>query len=239
MLIILIASGCAPVYVPNARNSPLFTKAGEFQGSMGVGNGIDLQGAVAVTNHIGVMANYSYEDRNSNEYAITGDYDEDEYHYHQFFEAGLGYFENQGSWCYEVFAGYGKGEGASYDSYSWNSGLNTIATGKYERFFIQPAFGLNKKMVHVSFIPRISIVDFKEFSDDVTSYKIDSHPDVFFEPAVEGRVNLINNNFFFGFQLGTSIPVSSVFYDVRPVQFSTGIGFRFGGVKKETSEVSE
>jgi len=239
ILIILIAGGCAPVYVPNARNSPLFRKAGEFQGSLGIGNGLDIQGAVSITNHIGVMANYSYEERNSNENSFTGDFDEDEYHYHRFFEGGLGYFENNGSWCFEVFAGYGKGEGASYDDYQWNGNQDIIATGKFERFFVQPAFGLNKKMVHVSFIPRISVVDFKEFSDNTTTYKINGHPDVFFEPAVAGRVNLANNHFFFGFQIGTSVPISSdVFYDIRPVQFSTGIGFRFGGIKKEPVEVT-
>jgi hypothetical protein len=44
VLILLIATSCAPVYVPNARNSPMFTKAGEVQGSMQFGNGLDLQG---------------------------------------------------------------------------------------------------------------------------------------------------------------------------------------------------
>lgn len=239
MFIMLIAAGCAPVYVPNARNSPLFTEAGEFQGSIGIGNGIDIQGAASITNHIGVMANYSYESRNSNDYYLSTDPDNAEYHYHRFFEGGIGYFENQGNWCYEVFAGYGKGEGANNNSYQWNTGQPGIATGKFERYFIQPAFGMNKKMVHVSFIPRIAIVDFKEFSDDVSTYKINGDPVVFFEPAVAGRVNLMENHFFFGFQLGMSVPISSdVFYDLRPVQFSTGIGFRFGGAKKESIDVS-
>ena len=241
MLIMLIAAGCAPVYVPNARNSPLFTEAGEFQGSIGIGNGLDIQGAASITNHIGIMANYSYESRNSNDYYLSTNpnNDNDEYHYHRFFEGGVGYFENQGKWCYEVFAGYGKGEGANYDSYQWNSGQSAIATGKFDRYFIQPAFGMNKKMFHISFIPRLSIVDFKEFSDDVTTYKISGNPIVFFEPAVSGRVNLMQNHFFFGFQLGTSVPISSgVFYELRYVQFSTGIGFRFGGAKKEPTEVA-
>ena len=40
------------------------------------------------------------------------------------------------------------------------------ATGKFERYFIQPAFGLNKKIMHVSFVPRLALVDFNEFSSD-------------------------------------------------------------------------
>ena len=88
------------------RGIPLCsTKAGEFQGSMQFGNGLDLQGAVSITNHIGLMANYSYADRNTNSY--DPDY-EDTYHHHKFFEGGIGYYENDGNWCYEVFAGYGQ-----------------------------------------------------------------------------------------------------------------------------------
>jgi hypothetical protein len=229
-VLLLVASSCAPVYVPNVRNSPLFSKAGEFQGSMQLGNGLDLQGAVAVTNHIGLMANYSFAERNKNSYDPD---DEDGYHYHKFFEGGLGYYENQGNWCYEIFGGYGKGEGASYDSYEWLGGQSTRATGKYQRYFIQPAFGLNKKVMHVSFIPRVSVVDFTSFSDELATYSIDDNPTVFIEPAVAGKVNLMENHFFFVFQAGFSVPVTTVYYEYRPFQLSTGIGIRFGGLKRD------
>jgi hypothetical protein len=232
-VLLLVASSCAPVYVPNVRNSPLFTKAGEFQGSMQLGNGLDLQGAVSVTNHIGVMANYSYGERNKNQYDPEND---NGYHYHRFFEGGLGYYENQGNWCYEIFAGYGKGEGASYDEYEWWGSYTERATGKYQRYFIQPAFGLNKKIMHVSFIPRISLVDFTEFSNDVISYPIDEDPTVFIEPAVAGKVNLMENHFFFTFQAGVSIPATDTYFEYRPFQFSTGIGFRFGGISKSNDK---
>ena len=228
-VLLLVASSCAPVYVPNVRNSPLFSKAGEFQGSMQFGNGIDLQGAVSVTNHIGVMANYSFAERNKNNYDSD---DEMGYHYHNFFEGGLGYYENQGNWCYEVFAGYGKGKGASYDEYDWWAGQSERATGEFERYFIQPAFGLNKKVMHVSFIPRISMVDFTSFSNDVVSYPIEEDPVVFIEPAVAGKVNLMDNHFFFVFQAGFSIPATTTYFEYRPFQISTGIGFRLGGVNK-------
>jgi hypothetical protein len=230
ILIVLIATSCAPVYVPNARNSPMFTKAGEFQGSMQLGNGLDLQGAVSVTNHIGLMANYSFADRNTKNYDPD---DENGYHYHRFFEGAIGYFENEGNWCYEIFAGYGRGEGASYDQYEWWGTQRERATGKFERYFIQPAFGLNKKIMHVSFAPRISIVDFNEFSNDFITYPIDDNPKVFIEPAVIGRVNLMDNHLFFVFQAGVSVPVTSVYYEYRPIQLSTGMGFRFGGTKKD------
>jgi len=233
--IAVVISSCAPVYVPNARNSPMFTKAGEFQGSIQFGNGVDAQGAVAVTNHIGLMGNFSYADNKS-----PDPDDIDNYHRHKFFEGGIGYYENEGKWCYEIFAGYGKGEGSSYDNYDfWNATGDPIrATGEFERIFIQPAFGLNKKVMHVSFAPRITLVDFKEFSSDdaVAPYIAADDPKLFFEPAIIGRVNLMHNHMFFTFQGGLSIPLTKVYYEYRWCTISTGIGFRIGGIKKDASD---
>lgn len=239
ILLALVISSCAPVYVPNARNSPMFTKAGEFQGSIQFGNGIDAQGAVSVTNHIGLMGNFSYADNKS-----PDPDDLDDYHRHKFFEGGIGYFENEGKWCYEIFAGYGKGEGSSYDTYDFfdtNSGDEVMATGKFERFFIQPAFGLNKKVMNVAFVPRISLVDFTEFTSDtrVAPYIADDDPKLFIEPAVIGRVNLMNNHMFFTFQGGVSLPVSKVYYEYRPLHLSAGIGFRIGGGKTDDAATAD
>jgi hypothetical protein len=230
--LLFVMAGCTSVYVPNARNSPLLRKAGEVQASVGFGNGLDVQGAVAVTNHIGLMANYNYLDLRSSQYSSKPS--NEDYSYHNFFEAGLGYFENQDKWCYEIFAGYGRGEGASYDNYVWWGDQNVKATGHYDRIFIQPAFGINKSRFQFSFAPRMSIVDFKEFKTDASTFTIHENPKFFFEPAVLGRMNLMNNRCFFGFQLGFSVPVASdVFYEYRPVQFSAGLGFRFGGVRAQ------
>ncbi|SKC75622.1 hypothetical protein [Ohtaekwangia koreensis] len=236
---IILVSSCAPIYVPNLRNSPMFTKGGEFQGSMQVGNGLDLQGAVSVTNHIGLMGNYSFSDRGK----IDPD-DTDNYHRHSFFEGGLGYYENDGIWCYEIFAGYGRGDASSYDEYDiFGSGsTDSWTTGKYERWFVQPAFGINKKVMGVSFVPRFSVVDFYEFKDEITGVTIsdvNASPKVFVEPAVIGRVNLANNHVFFTFQAGVTIAASpDVYFEYRTFQLGTGIGFRFGGSASSKSNES-
>lgn len=235
LAVALMLASCAPVYVPNARNAPLLTRAGELQGSIQFGNGIDAQGAVAVTNNIGLMGNFSYANNKS-----PDPNDLDDYHRHKFFEGGIGYFQNEGKWCYEIFAGYGKGEGSSYDTYDfWISNNSPVmATGKFERYFIQPAFGLNKKVMHVAFVPRISIVDFTEFDSDdaIAPYIANDDPKIFFEPAVVGRVNLMNNHMFFTFQAGLSLATTKLYYEHRPVQISTGIGFRIGGGPKKSDE---
>jgi hypothetical protein len=239
-LIILLAS-CSPVYVPNMRNTPLFTKAGEFQGSFHYGTGgLDVQSAVSVTNNFGLMANLSYGNRNTNtdESTTTGTYDND-YHKHKLYEGGIGYFKNDKTFCFEVFAGYGVGEGTSYGSYEdiFSSSDNELATGKFSRIFIQPSFGFNKKVVHVGFTPRISYVDFTEFTttNNSTGTSVietrDPAPAVFFEPSVTTRFNFIDNRFFATLQVGVCASFEGKnMFDHEPFSFSTGLGFRLGGL---------
>ncbi len=220
-----VAFGCAPTYVPNVRNSPLFTKGGEVQGSMQWGNGFEGQAAVSVSNHVGLMANVLYADR---ERFDPDDFDD--YHKHLFYEGGIGYFTNDDLWCFEVFAGYGRGEGSSKNEFlGWDA--PAPSTGKYERYFIQPAFGLNKKVMHVAFVMRFSMVDFTAYSDDQIRFTVRESPKMFFEPAVVGRVNMANNRLFFTFQGGLSSAMSSdIYFEHRRFQFATGLGFRFGAL---------
>lgn len=203
----------------------MFTKGGEVQIAGQMGNGVDGQVAVSVLKHFGIIANYNYIQRSS----ATPNSDED-FLKHKLFEGGIGYFENQEKMFFEIFAGYGKGEGSSNARFFDVQGAN----GKYDRYFIQPAFGYNKKSVHVSFISRVSVVDFKEYTYGSTTFVLDEEPRVFFEPAVATKVNAANNLFFFTFQGGVSMSVAkNLYFDHRPFQGSIGIGFRFGGLKPE------
>jgi hypothetical protein len=226
----LIITSCSPVYVPNLRNSPMFTKGGEFQAGVQIGNGIEAQSAISVTKHIGAIGNFSYIDRTSVD--TDGNTSNDKYLRHKFYEAGIGYFDNDGPMFFEIFGGYGKGEGASYNDYIFTS--TSAKSGKYERYFLQPAFGLNKKAMHISFVPRLSAVDFSEFSDETTTIIINQDPKFFFEPAFVGRVNMAHNRFFFAFQVGASLSMSGdLYFNHRVFQSSMGFGFRIGGSKRE------
>ena len=238
VILLLLASACSPVYVPNARNAPLFTKSGEFQGSIQFINGLDVQGAVSVTDHIGLMGNFSYEKRDS---AQTNFYDEDNYHYHRFFEGGIGYFESVGKWTFEVFGGYGRGVAAGEGDSYWISNFGSHSKGKYERYFLQPTFGFNKKVVHIAFVPRFALVDFKEFREpNGVIHKDRFDPTFFFEPAVVGKVNLLENRLFFTFQAGFSIPSGfNTYFDYRVGQITTGLGFRIGAAKRDRDAVIE
>lgn len=232
-LVFLAIPACAPVYVPNVRNSPMFTKSGEFQASFQLGNGIEAQTAFAVTDHFGLMANYAFIDRES----FDPD-NPDNYLRHKFFEGGAGYFLNNEDSFFEVFAGYGRGEGSSFEEYQFFGSQSLLATGKYERYFLQPAFGLNKKVMNVSFAPRFSLVDFYKFSNETVSYPINEQPKFLFEPAFIGRINFAHDHVFFVFQTGASLGMSSdIYFDHRAFYVSLGLGLRLGGAKAPVSRL--
>jgi hypothetical protein len=231
ILALLAASACAPVYIPNVRNSPMFTKDGEFQAAVQIGNGIEAQSAMAVTEHFAVMANYLYLDVSNTE-------NDEGYHRHRFFEGGIGYFSNTDESFFEVFAGYGRGKGATDEGFDFLGSDPLVATGRYERYFIQPALGLNKSTMDVSFAPRFSMVDFYEYATEVGRSTIHESPKFFFEPAVIGRANFANNNMFFVFQGGISIGLSeNIYFGRRNLQFSAGLGLRLGGARALVSRL--
>jgi hypothetical protein len=228
LLLLVLLCSCAPTYVPNVRNVPLFTKGGEFQTSIQAGNGLDLQTAVSLNNHIGLMANYSMSDGGSQN---DGNNNDGQYHKHKFWEGGMGYFKNTNDWCFELFAGYGRGESSNLNEFlSWNSAAPS--QGKYERYFIQPSIGLNKKIFDFAFVNRVTYVDFTEYSDANGQYSINEKPKIFLEPAAVGRVNFAENFAFFTFQVGTALPASNdLYFKFRKLQMSAGLGFRIGGAR--------
>lgn len=229
--VMILLSQCAPVYVPNTRNAPLLTKAGEFQGAMQFGtSGIDLQGAVAVTNNFALMGNYSYGNRNTDTLYTT---DRDDYHKHKFLEGAIGYYKHEEKFTFEVFLGYGQGEATSLGTYSTFKSVKEVATGKYRRFFLQPSFGITKKFVQLAFTPRFSLVDFSEFRTSATStLSGDLQPKIFVEPAFTARFNFLDNRFFASIQVGVSTSLTdNTAFDYQPVNISTGLGFRLGGLR--------
>jgi hypothetical protein len=234
-LVAIVFSSCAPVYYPNARNSPMFTKAGEFQGSGSIQpdifneqvEGVDAQAAVSVSNHIALIGNFSY-----------GNNRDERYRRYKLFEGGIGYYQNKDKWCYEIFAGYGVGEGSGYDENGRGS-LEAVS-GKFRRIFIQPAFALNKKVLQFSFIPRLVLVDFTKHTSSIrggSAQITNPSPQVFIEPAAIGRLNLLKNRLFVTCQSGVSLPVSTVQYGCRLFYISAGLGFRLGGPREGTSQM--
>lgn len=227
LFILLIATSCAPVYVPNARHSPMFKGAGEVQVAAQLSAGTEAQAAVSITDHVGVMGNFAYVSRKDNAE------DADNYIRHSFFEGGVGYFENSDRLSYEIFAGYGRGKGITYENISGTPDELDKVTARYQRFFIQPGIGTNHHRVfNWSAVMRLSIVDFTEFESGSQIVQYDSDPILFFEPGFIGKLNF-GSTIFMNFQAGISFPRQEIDFDYEPLSLAIGLGLRFGGQKAE------
>lgn len=228
-----ILSSCAPVYVPSTRNAALFRSAGEFQGSVHFGQGIDAQGAVSVTDHIGLMGGYNYVSRN------TSDNTDSDYIKHKSWEGAIGYYENTGKICYEFFGGYGKGDGqANGDFFGTN---DTFGSGTYSKLFIQPSIGTNSRIFNWIVTARITGVDFDRITyldESALPASKDPDPVIFIEPSFTGRVFFGKSPIYSQFQAATSFTTQgNPGFDYQPFHFSLGFGLRLGGKAKE--EVSQ
>ena len=83
--VLVIMDACAPVYVPNVVNVPMFNNQHETHASFhGALSGTNAQIAYAVTNNIGVMVNACYENRFD---------DSSSYAKRKFVEFGVGYYK--------------------------------------------------------------------------------------------------------------------------------------------------
>lgn len=228
---------CAPLYIPNVHNAPLFRGAGEFQTSINFGEGIDAQAAAALTDHIGLMCNYEFADRNTSD---NNSNNVDSYTKHQLLEGAIGYYENIGKICYEVFAGYGKGQSSAFGYYTIFGPYDVQVNGKYNRFFIQPSVGSNNHIFNWIVSARISYVDFNKIKDvngQNPALAINPSPAIYLEPSFTGRVFFGKSPIYSQFQTGFSFSTqSSLEYNYQPFLLTFGIGLRLGGINK-TKEI--
>ncbi len=194
----LIAAGtsCAPAYIPNVANTPMFSNKGELQAAIYTGSsGIDPQLAYAVTDHFGIMANGSFRD--------TKD-DEDYHSRHNLIEVGGGYFTSIGyNARFEAFGGYGFGSLQSeYENELWSD----YADVNHNKFFIQPGFGITSKVFDAGLASRLVIMNMTQ--DDA------SRTGVFLEPVLTARLGFRNLRFIS--QMGVSFQLNE---DAAPVNY--------------------
>lgn len=236
IVLLLLATSCSPLYVPNTRNTPLFREQGEFQGTIHVTTGLEGQLAYALTDNLAVMTNGSFFNQK-----IT-DQQEEYTRSHKFFEGGLGYYNVTRKFRTELYVGYGVGEDTSFSQYYFFTPYfgqkDLVATGKYNRIFIQPTIGSNKRGFNMAFTLRMSLVDYTEFSSNdnnpalpVVTVKPDEKPQLFIEPALTGKFPLVGN--LQGIvQLGVNVPIpNDVFFDYVPIQLSIGIQLNTGSLR--------
>lgn len=226
IVILVLAASCGPICVPNTRNVTLFKEGGEFQASaFATTAGVDGQLGYALSDHLAIMGSYSYGNRKE---TTPKDYTRK----NSYAEAGIGYYEVKRRSRVEIFGGYGFGQGTSHDQYSF-FGLNNdvVATGKFNKIFIQPSIGTNKRYFNIAFTPRVSVIQFTEFASEGfapvnPANKNEKARQVFVEPAISGKFHIVGNLHGI-FQLGLAVPMRSneVYYDYMPAQLAVGIQF--------------
>ena len=232
LLLGFAVSSCAPAYIANTRNVPLFGEANEFAGSVALSSGIDAQLAYSFSDHIAVMVN-----ANTVIKKITPKDDASFNRNHFFGEAGIGYFTRTKAARFELFGGLGMGQGNSYESFFFFGTKELVAKGTYNRIFFQPSIGTNKKKFNIMFTARVSMVGFQKFTTDTPSpgspgeYKPTDGYHTFFEPSITLRSHLAGNLRGF-FQLGINKPFNDdVYFSSVPVQAAIGIQIHTGQLR--------
>lgn len=194
-------TGCAPLYVPNTVHSPMLEEQGEVQvgGYLG-SSGIDLQGAVAVSDHIGAAAGFSYADQDRD---AEEEVDDPDLHRHRFGEMSLGYFTEVGQYGrVELYCGYGRGWAEARDDYEFFSSETITLRGRYDRLFLQPAVGVQAGPLHLYGAVRLARVNFYEFEED-GQIASENKRELFAEPAL--GAGLGTSGLRFDFQAGNSM----------------------------------
>jgi hypothetical protein len=213
-IVSIYLSSCAPAYVPNVINTPMLSNKGEFQASVHSGtSGVDPQFAYAVTDNIGIMLNGSFMNR------VDTAEDYGDFHKHQFYEVGIGYYKKIGQFGrFETFGGYGFGKiKTNFDSnlWEWSSDVRT------NRYFIQPAIGFSNSFFDGSFASRIVVVDLKQDSYRNTA--------MFLEPVITAKLGYKYVKWMV--QMGFSVPITpngKINFEYEPFIFSGGIQIDLG-----------
>lgn len=247
MFLLAVMIGCTPCYyAPNAHNVPMLKEKGEGTGTFSaqfgpLTTGFNVQGALAVSNHIGIMGNYNhYSDRSNN--GTEGDEEDGTRSKSNMGEIGVGYFHAfHDKFVVEAYAGAGGSRiNTDYDDYWYGSGTSSMGT---TTFFVQPSIGLYKKNVALAFSTRFRTLSFRdpEFSSTLDEYtkedmrNLDIHNAfAFIEPAITFRAG--GKTVKFQAQVGWSVLLGeSYLFEYDPMNINFGIVFCLKA--KEKSEV--
>ncbi len=247
---LLILSGCATLYKPNAINSPMLKEQGDFSvttsaGSMGCGL-MNLQLSVSPVRHFGLMADGMYHFRESNRNDSTADklriYS---------FDVGAGYYTMMGDskkWMFQCYNGFGFGK--SKDGIDYEYQPDPIVRARYFNVFSQPGIALTGDYFDMAIDLRINYVhmydiyanqyeDFEWWNKDFVYHSDTTLNFVNLEPTITMRMG--KGNLKGLFQLGFTIPTINAdsYLLVNPeswlgyglVKFSFGLNYTFRNKK--------
>ncbi len=231
VVLMLFLASCSPLYLPATRNAPLFDEQGEAQFSGFISSaGLEGQAAYALTDNIALTGSYAWASQkktsNNTDYTRKNSYA----------EFGLGIYNTTRSLKWEILGGYGFGESTSSDVYyffapAFGNQTETVATGKLTRIFFQPSLGTNNRGTNLSFTPKVSWVDFSEFTSGGVTVQPNEDPIIFLEPAVTLKMHLAGNLFAVA-QVGVTFPMSGEpYFKYQQLSASLGIQIDTGGLR--------
>ena len=253
ILVLLILTGCATLYKPNAVNSPMLKEQGEFgvtTSASAIGSGLmNLQLSVSPVRHLGLMADGMYHFKQSNRNDSTADklriYS---------FDVGAGYYTMMGDskkWMFQCYNGFGFGK--SKDGIDYDYQPDPIVRARYFNVFSQPGIAMTSEYFDMAFDVRINYVhmydiyaneyeDFDWWNSDFNYYSDTTLNFVNLEPTLTMRMG--KGNLKGILQLGLTIPTINAdsYLMVNPeswlgfglVKFSFGLSYTFRR-KKEGS----
>ena len=264
-LSVIVLTGCENTryaYSPAAHNVPVFTKQGDSKLAADYSNngawaysdynsqnqydkkasqGIDLQGAFAVTKHIGIQANYFYRKENTNSTYNTYNFDSSAVKYRRnMADFGAGFFsalDTKDKVLFQVYAGMGLGKttisdkGKDQNQSAYSRYYNTDIT----KFYLEPSVTFRAREVFAgSIATRLSLIKFRNINSNYTFQEkqdlnldsLDRFAVVFFEPAFVGSFGFNKlPGFRIEIQAGLSLLLDESFVDYRPFNFSAGLVF--------------
>ena len=248
-ILIIIAASCSTpryAYSPSAHNVPVLIKKGDsklgavystnFTGEEKIdgelvdnrSRGVDVHGAVAITDHFAIQASYFYRWEKTN-----GGNDSATIRYNRNLgEFGIGYYvpmTPKKNVIFQLFGGGGIGKFSFTDNsiYGYNFHQADIT-----KIYLQPAFIFKSHGSFASSISlRSSILQFRNIktsysASQLADYNLDSlnnRAKWFFEPAFTGSFGFKGvPGFRIEFQGGLSFLASRKYMDYRIVNFSLG-----------------
>jgi hypothetical protein len=241
-------TGCSPCYyAPNAQNVPVFSEKGQGNGTFSfqfgpLSTGWNVQGALAITDHIGIMGNYNHYSGRESSVTWNGEDYSSEFKSNMG-EIGAGYFQTfKDKFVVEAYGGLG-GSRINTDYEGWNGdGSSSVGTTS---FFIQPSMGLYKKNVRLAFSTRFRILSFRDIQYNSSpgggtqSGLIDldnMSAKCLFEPAFTFRAG--GEKVKFQAQIGLSVIMSQDYiFEHDPLNINFGVVFCLPGKKKAEPEL--
>ena len=198
-LSLFLLSGCSSIYMPNVPAAPMLTQSGEFYG----GGHVSLKGnfsgnaALAVTDHIGLMANASYIDQNKS----RKDFNQ------TLVEGGIGYFDTFGPGnkrIFEIYGGYGLGSTErTYKDLTYDGPVVTdLQEVNFDKTFLQLNYSAKKNKdltlfgkkypLNYGTILRVSYVNMTDFKRNGIA-QLKKEYNVFIEPVFFTRMYIGKN----------------------------------------------